>query len=181
MKKKYMIMSTVISLAAILGISIYFGIQKNANFSDKIIYLKDVPENNRISSDTDSVIYSRKELETEASIIVKVEILDELSSKNSLIEYHEGYGMVIRFCAVRSARILEVYKDNGKLSDKDEFQVQESCAIYEQDGEYYYEVQDDVPPLEKGTKYILYLDDGIENMSGRPAIMSGSNGIMKLD
>ncbi len=171
MRKKYIIMVVILAIAAISGTSIYFGIQNNEKFISKTIYLEDVPEHNQISSDTDCVIYTDEELETEASIIAKVEVLDELSSKNSLKEYNEGYGMVIRFCAVRSVRILEVYKDNGDLSVGDEFQVQESCAIYEQDGEYYYETQDDIQPLKKGAEYTLYLDDGIDNMSGKPAIM----------
>ncbi len=180
MKKRYVIMSVVLIMSAILGVSIYYFAEFGLRLFCRTVYLEDVPEDNRISSDTDSVIYTRKEMENEASIIVKVEVLDELSSKNSLTEYHEGYGMVIRFCALRYVRILEVYKNNGDLSVEDEFQVQESCAIYEQDGEYYYETQDDIPPLKKGTKYTLYLDNGIENMSGKPAIMNGSNGIVKV-
>lgn len=175
MRKKYIIMLAVMVITAILGIIIYLGIHNNKKFISKTVYFDDVPEHNRISSDTDCVIYTDEELETEASIIAKVEVLDELSSKNSLKEYHKGYGMVIRFCAVRSVRILEVYKDNGKLSAGDEFQVQESCAIYEQDGEYYYETMDDIQPLKKGAEYILYLDSGADNMSGKPAIMSECN------
>ena len=73
-----------------------------------------------------------------------------------------------------------VYKDNGKLSAGDEFQVQESCAIYDQDGEYYYETMDDIQPLKKGAEYILYLDSGADNMSGKPAIMSENNCNLKI-
>lgn len=180
MKKKHIIMFAILVLSAILGIGFYFGVKINAKFISKTIYLEDIPEHNRISSYTDSVIYSGKELEREASIIAKVKVLDELSSKNSLTDYHQGYGMVVRFCAVRSVRILEIYKDNGKLSVGDEFQVQESCAIYGQDGEYYYETMDDIQPLKKGAEYTLYLDSGADNMSGKPAIMSEYNCNLKI-
>lgn len=85
----------------------------------------DVPEENKISTPTDRVIYTDEELQTESSIIAKVEVLDELSSENSLTEFSKEYGMVIRFCAVRSVRVRDVYKSDGELSVDDEFQIQE--------------------------------------------------------
>lgn len=140
----------------------------------------DVPQENEISSCGDYATFPYEELKEEAEIIAKVEVLDELSSENSLTGYSEEYGMVVRFCAVRSVRALEVYKGDGELSDGDEFQVQESCAIYESDGEYYQEIINDVPPLQKGETYILFLDQGSENMSGKPTIISCNNGLVAL-
>ena len=55
MRKKYIIMVVILAIAAISGTSIYFGIQNNEKFISKTIYLEDVPEHNRISSDTDCV------------------------------------------------------------------------------------------------------------------------------
>lgn len=139
---------------------------------DAKITSSDIPNENKISIQTDKVIYTDEELKEESAIIAKVEVLDELSSENSLTDYNEEYGMVIRFCAVRSVRVLEVYKNDRELAVGDELQIQESCAIYEMDGEYYQDTMDDIPPLQKGNTYILFLDDGTENMSGKPSIIS---------
>lgn len=139
---------------------------------DAKITSSDIPNENKISIQTDKVIYTDEELKEESAIIAKVEVLDELSSENSLTDYNEEYGMVIRFCAVRSVRVLEVYKNDRELAAGDELQIQESCAIYEMDGEYYQDTMDDIPPLQKGDTYILFLDDGTENMSGKPSIIS---------
>lgn len=140
----------------------------------------DIPKENKLSYVAEFVTFPYEELKEESSIIAKVEVLDELSSENSLTDYNEEYGMVIRFCAVRSVRILEVYKSDGELSAGDELQIQESCAIYEMDGEYYQDTMDDTPPLQKGDTYILFLDDGTENMSGKPSIISCQNGMVEL-
>lgn len=138
----------------------------------KQVYItsEDVPEENKISTPTDRVIYTDEELQAESSIIAKVEVMDELSSENSLTEFSKEYGMVISFCAVRSMRILDIYKNDGELSVGDEFQVQEDCAIYETDGEYFMETMDDILPLQKGEIYLLYLDDGSDTMSGKPRL-----------
>jgi hypothetical protein len=153
--------------------------QENQEIQTKITSA-DVPQKNKISSDAEYVTFSYEELKNEAAIVAKVEVLDELSSENSLINYNEEYGMVVSSCAVRSVRVLEVYKNNGELSEGNEFQVQESCAIYELDGEYYQETMDDTPSLEKGETYILFLDDGKESMSGKPSIVSCNNGMVAL-
>lgn len=140
----------------------------------------DIPKENKLSCVAEFVTFPYEELKEESSIIVKVEVLDELSSENSLTDFSEEYGMVIRFCAVRSVRVLEVYKNDRELSAGDELQVQESCAIYKMDGEYYQDTMDDTPPLQKGDTYILFLDDGTENMSGKPSIISCQNGMVEL-
>lgn len=154
--------------------------QENEEIQTKIISV-DVPQKNIISSDMDFVTFSYGELKAEAAIVAKVEVLDELSPENSITNYSEEYGMVISSCAVRSVRVLEVYKSNGDLSEGDELGVQESCAVYESDGEYYQERVNDVPPLQKGGTYILFLDHGTENMSGKPSIISCNNGLVSLD
>lgn len=133
---------------------------------------EDVPEENKISTPTDRVIYTDEELQIESSVIAKVEVMDELSSENSLIEFSKEYGMVINFCAVRSVRVLDVYKSDGELYVADEFQIQEDCAIYKTNDEYFQETMDDILPLQKGQTYLLFLDDGADTMSGKPAIMS---------
>lgn len=152
----------VISMLAILS-----ACESKANITSK-----DVPEKNRISTPTDRVIYTDEELQEESSIIAKVQVMDELSSKNSLTDYSEEYKMVTRFCSVRSVRILELIKGDGELSVGDEIQVQEDCAIYEADGEYFQETMDDILPLQKGQTYILYIDDGGATMNGKPAILN---------
>ena len=161
------IRSVVICL---LGCLFFVACQKQAK-----ITLEDVPDENMISTPTDSVVYTEEELNEESSVIAKVEVMDELSSENSLTDFSEEYGMVTRFCAVRSVRLLELYKDDGKLSVGDEFKVQESCAIYEADGEYFQETMDEILPLKKGETYILYVDDGADTMSGEPGILRSSS------
>lgn len=140
----------------------------------------DIPKENKLSCVAEFVTFPYEELKEESAIIAKVEVLDELSSENSLTDYNEEYGMVIRFCAVRSVRVLEVYKNDRELAAGDELQIQESCAIYEMNGEYYQDTMDDTPPLQKGDTYILFLDDGTENMSGKPSIISCQNGMVTL-
>lgn len=145
------------------------------------VTVDDIPKENRFSADAEYITYQYEELKEEAVTIAKVEVLDELSSENSLAEYYEEYGMVVRFCAVRSVRALEVYKTNGDLSAGDEFQVQECCAIYEMDGEYYQDTLDDTPPLQKGETYLLFLNNGgTDTMSGKPGIIGCENGIVEL-
>lgn len=156
------------------------GNQENKDIQAKITSA-DILQENKVSSDMDFVTFSYEELKEEAAIVAKVEVLDELSPENSMTNYSEEYGMVISSCAVRSVRALEVYKSNGDLSAGDEFQVQESCAIYELNGEYYQDTVNDVPPLQKGETYILFLDQGTENMSGKPSIISCNNGLVSLD
>lgn len=144
------------------------------------VKLSNIPKDKRISFDKDVTTYSYEELKERASTIVKVEILDELSSDNSLIEEQEENGMD-KFCAVRSVRALEIYKNTGELSVGDEFQVEECCTVYEQDGEYYQKTINHTPSLEKGGTYILFLDDGADSISGNPCIISNVNGMVKLD
>lgn len=141
----------------------------------------DIPKENKLSCVAEFVTFPYEELKEESAIIAKVEVLDELSSENSLTDYDEGYGLMIRFCAVRSVRVLEVYKNDRELAVGDELQVQEPCAIYKLDGEYYQDTMDDTPPLQKGDTYILFLDDGTENMSGKPSIISCQNGMVELN
>lgn len=138
----------------------------------------DIPAENKLSADAEYITYQYEDLKEAAVTIVKAEVLDELTSENSLSEYDEDYGMVVRFCAVRSLRALEVYK--GDLSAGDEFQVQECCAIYEVDGEYYQDTLDDTPPLRQGGTYILFLNGG-DTMSGKPGIIGCKNGAVDLE
>lgn len=145
------------------------------------VTLDDIPRENRLSADAEYITYQYEDLKEEAVTIAKVEVLDELSSENSLAEYYEEYGMVVRFCAVRSVRALEVYKTDGDLSAGDEFQVQECCAIYEIDGEYYQDTLDDTPPLQQGETYLLFLNNGgADTMSGKPGIIGCENGVVEL-
>ncbi len=143
------------------------------------VKISNIPKDKRISFDADFTTYSYEELKEKASTIVKVEILDELSSENSLTEKQENE--TDNFCAVRSVRALEIYKNSGELSTGDEFQVEECCTVCEQDGEYYQKTLNHTPPLEKGGTYVLFLNDGENSQSGNPRMVSNANGIVKLD
>lgn len=145
------------------------------------VKLSNIPKDKRISFDKDFTTYSYEELKEKASTVVKVEILDELSSDNSLTDKQEEIDEIDKFCALRSVRALEIYKNSGELSAGDEFQVEECCAVYEQEGKYYQKTINHTPSLEKGKTYILFLDDGVDSLSGNPRLVSNENGMVKLD
>lgn len=176
MKKKV----TVIAIVAIciIGVGVYH-LQTGKQSSEKISSA-DIAKENKVSVDGDYVTYDYKELKENASAIVKVEVLDELSSSNSLVDYNASFATPVRFCAARSVKVSEVYKSGIGLHAGDVISVQEGSAICKENDTYMQLTLDGTPPLEKGETYILFLEDG-DTMSSYPAIMAHQNGMVNLD
>lgn len=114
-------------------------------------------------------------------MIVKVKVLDELTSENSLTDYEDENGWVTRFCSVRSVQALEFYKNETELLVGDTFSVQQEAAIYLSNGEYFMNSLNGEAPLIKEHTYILYLQEADTSMSGELVIMSGENGLIHLE
>ncbi len=150
------------------------------NNTEITITESDIPDENKVSALAEYATYNYEGLKDKAVSIVKVEVLDELSLENSMVDCNEESGFPMRFCAVRKAEVLEVYKGDEELKPGDTISVQENTAIYEYNGEYYQTSIDDVQSLQKGGRYILFLNSG-KNMSGNPGIVGCKDGTIQLD
>lgn len=172
MKKKSLFLGIAFLLMGICGC----GGKENTT----VVTSDDIPKENVVSADAEFITYEYEELKDRAAAIIKVEVLDELTSSNSMSEYSDVLQGVVSFCSMRKVKVLDVYKDNNSgLSVGDEIEIQDDSAIYEENGEYYQDTLDDTPALEKGSVYLIFLSDG-DTMSGKPAIISCQNGRINL-
>lgn len=93
------------------------------------------------------------ELQEDSQVIALVEISDEFKKENSNLTY-DSYGDLMDFYTTRTAKVLELYKDERNIKDSLEFI--EPAAV-DEDGSMV--TIEDYRPLKKGLKCILYLSD----------------------
>ncbi|OLR55062.1 hypothetical protein BHK98_02660 [Hornefia porci] len=124
-----------------------------------------------IAVQSDYTQYEYTSLKQASEIIVKAEVQDELSEKNSIIEKDsDDPESVSDFSAVREIKILEVYAGKEKIKSGDTIKIIEDAAM---DGEYYYHGEN-YKSLKKGEEYILFLNKN--NAAGKYSIISADNG-----
>ncbi|MCR5700687.1 MAG: hypothetical protein K6G76_00900 [Lachnospiraceae bacterium] len=136
----------------------------------------DISQLEDVSIESDFVYFKYSDLERDASIIAKVEVIDDLTANNSLTDYMnvEGDTYLINAMSKRKIRILEYYKnDSGK--EQSTMEIIEGAAIV---GKQFFH-DEEYTPLEKGKTYILYLSN--ETSSGEYSLMSGLNSVIDLD
>lgn len=128
-----------------------------------------------VSHQGDLIEYNYQELKAESKIVVKVEVMDDLSEKNSVIEYDpDDPETIIESYSLRKVKVIESFKSDRKVSQGDVLKVIESAAIH--DGQYLH--LEEYEKMEKGNTYILFLSD--ETESGELSIISASNGLIDL-
>lgn len=119
----------------------------------------------------DFVKQDYEELKTDAKIIAKVEVLDDLSEDSGIVE--KSGESILSFVSKRSIRVLEYYK-NTPNQEATEMVVLENAAII--DSKYFHPEGCDT--LKKGKIYILFMSD--ETASGLFSIMNGIDGMIDL-
>lgn len=148
---------------------------------NEVITVENIAPERILNSDAMYWGYTYEELKENADVIVKVKVLDDLTSGNSLADYENETGWVIRFCSARSVQVLELYKNETELSVGDTFLVQQEAAIYLSNGEYFMNSLNGEMPMLRDNTYILYLQKADTSMSGELVIMSGENGLIHLE
>ena len=127
-----------------------------------------------IAVQIDTVVFTYSELKEEAAIIAHIKVTDELSEENSFQVNDFETGTAGGFYGKRTAKVVEYFKDEtGKNAP--ELSFIEPAAII--DGQYLH--FDGYDSLTKGEEYVVFLDD--ETASGDMSVMSGSNGVVRLD
>lgn len=119
----------------------------------------------------DYMWYEYSPLKQASEIIIKAEIQDNLSDKNSMVEKDsDDPDSISDFSAAREIKVLDVYSGKEKIKTGDVIKVIEDAAI---DKELYYH-SENYESLKKGTKYILFLNK--DNAAGEYSIISANNG-----
>ena len=127
-----------------------------------------------IAVQIDTVVFTYSELKEEAAIIAHIEVTDELSEENSFQVNDFETGTAGGFYGKRTAKVVEYFKDEtGKNAPEISF-IEPAALI---DGQYLH--FDGYDSLTKGEEYVVFLDD--ETASGDMSVMSGSNGVVRLD
>ncbi len=153
----------------------------NKKQADKeVVKLDDISQNHRINSDAVYWPFSFDELQEEADVIARVQVMDELTSDNTHVQ-KDDEGHVALVCSAREVKLLEAYKDTIGLTADSTFLVQDDAGIYLSDGEYIYSTINDAVPLVKGDTYILYLQKQANSIEDILVIMSGYNGMIHLE
>ena len=156
-------------------------VDKKEALESNVITVEDIAPERILNSDALYWGYTYEELKESSDAIVKVKVLDDLTSENSLADYDDANDWIIRFCSARSVRALEFYKNETELSVGDTFKVQQNAAIFLSNGEYFMDSLNGEEPLVRGETYILYLQKDSIAMSGELVIMSGENGLIHLE
>lgn len=118
---------------------------------------------------SDYIRYKYGPLKKTSEAIVKVEVQDNLSEKNSVLEKdEEDPDTVAAFYAIRDVKVLEVYA--GDLKADDSLKVIEGAAV----GNNFYYHGEGYECLEKGKEYLLFLRKG--GNDDEYSIISADNG-----
>ncbi|OLR55741.1 hypothetical protein BHK98_06490 [Hornefia porci] len=152
----------IVLLMAILTVTLCACANENESKTSEV---KDV------TVQSDYTQYEYEALKRVSEIIVKAEIQDDLSEKNSIIERDsDDPESVSGFSAVREIKILDVYAGKEKIKAGDTIKIIEDAAM---DGGYYYHGEN-YESLKKGAEYILFLNK--DNAAGEYSIISADNG-----
>lgn len=129
-----------------------------------------------ISIACDMAEYNFQELEKEADIVAKIEVLDDLTPENSEVAYIdlEDERFITSAISRRKLKVIEYYKNNSG-EDKTQLSVIDGAAIVENclyHNEGYY-------PLEKGGIYIVFLSN--DTASGEYSLISDLNSLVDVE
>lgn len=113
--------------------------------------------------------FDYNELKNSSDVIALVEVKDDLTKNNSVINYAKNSPAIQGFYGRREVKVLKYYKDKRNLGKK--LSIIEPAAITKKN-EYLH--CDEYSQMVKGNKYIVFLSD--ETASGELSVLSGSNG-----
>jgi hypothetical protein len=121
------------------------------------------------------VRYDYESLKSEAMIIAKVQVRDNLTTYNSEITYEPQAAepTILDFMGIRKVKILEIYKGDA-VKAGDIMEIIEPAAVTEDEFLY----ASDYKPMNKGSVYIVFLSNN--TASGKYSIISANNGIVDL-
>lgn len=124
-----------------------------------------------IAVQSDYVQYEYESLKQASDLIVKAEVVDELSEKNSTVEKDsDDPDSISGFHAVREIKILDVFAGKEKPKAGEVIKIIEDAAM---DNGYYYHGEN-YETLQKGEEYILFLNK--DNTFEEYSIISADNG-----
>lgn len=124
-------------------------------------------KNIEVSSSFEKFDY--EELKNSSEVIALVEVLDDLTKDNSVINYAKKSPTIQGFYGRREVRVLKYYKDQCKLGDT--LSIIEPSAITK-NNEYLH--CEEYEQMFKGNKYIVFLSD--KTASRELSVLSGNNG-----
>lgn len=176
--KKIFCFCTIIAISFTSGCGIHENTSKSLEQTEKSAEAEQNEPEKVIDVNADYITFDYKGLKEQASAILKVQVNDDLTTKNSMTDKDESSGMVTSFCSVRKVKVLDVYK-NSKIKKGSILNIQDSSAVLTEDGKILQLNVNGVKPLEKGKKYIVFLGSD-KTMSGFPDIISADNGRVNL-
>lgn len=124
-------------------------------------------KNVEVSSSFEKFDYVK--LKSSSEVIALVEVLDDLTKDNSIINYAKKSPTIEGFYGRREVRVLKYYKDEGNLGDT--LSIIEPAAITKKDEYLHCEGYEQ---MVKGNKYIVFLSD--KTASRELSVLSGNNG-----
>lgn len=136
------------------------------------IYMIDLSpkaNNNPISISGSFQEFNYEELKQNSSVIALVEITDNLTNENSVINLLEDSITISGFYGKRTAKVIKYYKNTNGYGEN--LTIIEP-AIITKENQYIH--LEDYEKMECGNKYIVFLSDSTE--SGNLSIISGNNG-----
>lgn len=117
--------------------------------------------------------FDYKELKEKSSVIALVEVIDDLTSENSVINLLDDSMSISGFYGKRDVKVIKYYKDDRGYGES--LKIIEP-AIVTEDNEYIH--LEEYEKMERGNKYIVFLSD--ETESGNLSIISGNNGKINI-
>lgn len=159
MKKKIF----CIIFAGVITFALVFGIF--------MIFPKESKELADISYHADMYEYSYEELKEDSQIIALIEVMDELTEKNSEELISQGYS--IGSIGRRQVKVLTYFKNEKNYGDI--LTILEPASII--NNQYIH--PEDYEKLKKGKEYFVFLSD--DTASEELSLMSACNGTFKMD
>lgn len=134
-----------------------------------IVDLPSINNNKELAIECSVQEFDYEELKENSPVIALVEIVDDLNSDNSVINYLDDSITISGFYGKRNAKVIKYYK-NERECDTNLTIIEP--AVITKDNEYIH--LEEYEKMELGNKYIVFLSD--ETESGNLSILSGNNG-----
>lgn len=134
-----------------------------------IVDLPSINNNKEFAIECSVQEFDYEELKENSPVIALVEIVDDLNSDNSVINYLDDSITISGFYGKRNAKVIKYYKNEREYDTN--LTIIEP-AVITKDNEYIH--LEEYEKMELGNKYIVFLSD--ETESGNLSILSGNNG-----
>lgn len=127
-----------------------------------------------LSFGCDYIDYDYLSLESDAEVIARIRVEDDLTAENSTILYSDTYkDILIGFYSNREVSVLEYYKSN--IPNDDNLLIIEPTSIMDN----IYLHNEGYDALERGKEYIVFLSRN--NSSGKLSVIAGETGVINLE